>query len=293
MRSAAGALWRRLLKRLAAANGLTLARNPGRRHPVALEHPTDALFHPTGVVFEVPIERCRYLYGGSYGPVLGATPEASGWHPFVALARQLAEQPDLRYQDSVLARYYERFQPRNQVEFFFPADVAARHEGSRLASLTLDEARLPMLPWHADVMYGKGEHGLGPEHGHQSYGPVSEQKGMLEFNRVRDTFMSIRDHGYRPELASGEILGVFVLRGDEYRFLVRGGHHRLSAMAALGHPTARVTFDRSMTRSLNLEALDLWPQVRAGVYDRELAALFVEQLFTDDQHWRARELELI
>ena len=290
--SAARVLWRRVLNRVAAANGFTLTRIPEHRHPIRLDRPTDALFHPVDVVFEVPIARCRYKYGGSYGPVLGSTPEVSGWHPFVALARQLADQPDLRYQDSVLARYYERFQPRNQVEFFFPADVAARHAGSHLASLTLDEARLPVLPWHVDVMYGKGEHGLGPEHGHQSYGPVSEQKGMLEFDRIRDTFVSIRDHGYRPELASDEILGVFVLRGDDYRFLVRGGHHRLAAMAALGHTTARVTFDRGMTRSLNIEELDLWPQVRSGVYDRELAALFIEQLFADDQHWRARELEL-
>lgn len=286
------ALLRRVLQRIASANGFTLVRTPGLRSVTDLDSPTDALFCPEGVVFEVPLERCRYLYGGSYGPTLGSTPESSGWHPFVALAHQLAEQPDLRYQDSVLARFYERFQPRNQVEFFFPADVVAEHTHSRLAELTFADGRLPVLPWHDGVTHGKGEHGLGPEHGHQSFGPVTEAKGTLEFERVRDTFVSIRDRGYRPELASGEVLGLFVLKGDDYRFLVRGGHHRLAAMAALGHTSVRVAFDRNMARSVNVEALELWPLVRAGVYDATLARLFVEQLFAPDQQWRGRELGL-
>src|SRR5690606_26217142 len=101
-------------------------------------------------------------------------------------------------------------------------------------------------------------------------------KGTLEFNRVRDTFNSIRDHGYRPELASGEVLGFFVLMGDQYRFLVRGGHHRLAAMAALGHASVRVAFDQNMARSVNVESLKLWPLVRTGAYDEPLARLFIE-----------------
>src|SRR5690606_12261680 len=203
----ASSLVGRLLRRIASATGFTLVRTPPLRSVTMFDTPTDALFGPAGVVFEVPLDRCRYLYGGSYGPTLGSSAEFSGWHPFVALARQLSERPDLRYEDSVLASFYERFQPRNQVEFFFPAHVAAEHAGSRLAGLPLADGRLPVLPWHSVVTYGKGEHGLGPEHGHQSFGPVSDEKATLEVNRVPDTFYAIRDHGYRPALASGQAMG--------------------------------------------------------------------------------------
>src|SRR5690606_10070994 len=227
-----------------------------------------------------------------YGPLAGTSAESTGWHPFVALATEVAERPDLRYEDSLLAKFYERFQPQNQVEFFFPRDVADEHRGSALARLGLDAHKLPVLPWHAAVWTGNGEHGLGPEHGHQSFGPVSVEKGRLEFKRVRDTFMSIKEHGYRPEMASGEVIGTFILRGDDYRFLVRGGHHRLAAMAALGWSNVRVAFDKQTARSVNLESARVWPLVRAGIYDEVLAHRFVDQLFAADQAWRARELGL-
>ena len=285
-------LWGRILRRLALASGYSLARR-ALRQPTALEAPTDALFSPRDVVFEVPIDRCRFLYGGAYGPLAGSSAATSGWHPFVALAHELAARPDLRYEDSVLARFYQRFQPRNQVEFFFPQAVADEHRDSALARLPLDAARLPVLPWYSAVWTGKGEHGLGPEHGHQSFGPVTVEKGRLEFRRVRSTFLSIREHGYRPELASGEIIGNFILKGDDYRFLVRGGHHRLAAMAALGWNNVRVAFYKQTARSVNIEAAGLWPLVRAGIYDEGLARLFVEQLFADDHSWRARELGLL
>src|SRR5690606_4017847 len=91
VKSASGSLWRRLLLRIASANGFTLVRTSTRRSVTPLETPPDARCEPPGVVFEVPLGRCRYLYGGAYGPALGSTPASSGWHPFAALARQVGE----------------------------------------------------------------------------------------------------------------------------------------------------------------------------------------------------------
>ncbi|MFO7545870.1 MAG: hypothetical protein R6W77_10285 [Trueperaceae bacterium] len=225
----------------------------------------------------------------------GEDPATSGWHPFVAVLHQLAANPELRYEDSVLARFYQRFQPRNQVELLFPRDVAAAHADAALAFAPMRQGYAPLVPWQLALERGsdRGEHGLGPEHGHQSFGPVSSDKGRTEFARLRSTFVSIRDHGYQPARATGEISGLFVLRGDDYRFVIRAGHHRMAALAALGAATARVGFFHRDPRAVNAEAIRTWPLVREGIFDEELAMRFVDQLFAEDQSWRGRDLGLV
>jgi hypothetical protein len=258
-----------------------------------LDAPTDAIFAHHDLIFEVPLEHCRYLYGGTYGPSPGGNSTTSGWHPFVATLHELAADPGLRYEDSVLARYYERFQPRSFVELFFPRAIAEARSDAGLARLRPGNGVTPVVPWQLEVTKDRGEHGLGPEHGHQSFGPVSVEKGRLEFDRLRATFTSIRERGYRPAIADGEIAGLFLLRGSDYRFVVRAGHHRLAALAALGHDTVRVGFFKRDPRSVNVEALAAWPLVRAGVFDEDLAHRFVDQMFDVDQAWLGRETGLI
>lgn len=243
----------------------------------------------------MPLGRCRYLYGGTFGPVDGEDRATSGWHPLVAVLHEFAANPELRYEDSVLATFYQRFQPRNQVEFFFPRSVASAQAGAALARAPMGHGYAPLVPWQLELESGsdRGEHGLGPEHGHQSFGPVSSEKGRSEFERLRSTYVSIRDHGYRPERAKGDIAGLFVLRGADYRFVIRSGHHRMAALAALGAATVRVGFFHRDPRAVNAEAIPAWPLVREGVFDEELAVRFVDQLFDLDQSWRGRDVGLI
>lgn len=291
--SGASKLWLRTLRRLSRWSGYALVRTPAVPDVTRLDAPTDAVFAHRDFIFEVPLERCRYLYGGTYGPQVGMNPATTGWHPFVAVLHELAARPDLTYEDSVLARFYQRFQPQRQVEVLFPRDVVAALGPSELDRYPMARGFTPLVPWQPQVSQDGGEHGLGPEHGHQSFGPVSAEKGNLEFQRLRATFVSIRDRGYRPELADGEIAGMFVLRGADYRFVVRAGHHRLAALAALGHATVRVGFFKRDPRAVNVESLELWPLVRQGVYPQDLARRFVDQLFDEDQAWRGRELGLV
>jgi len=286
-------VWKRAVRR--AAKWTRFAPAPTVPDVTRLGAPTDAIYAHRDLIVEVPLARCRYLYGGTFGPVHGEDPATSGWHPFVAVLHQWSANPELRYEDSVLAEFYRRFQPRNQVEFLFPRDVAAAHADAALARAPMGAGYAPLVPWQLALEPGsdRGEHGLGPEHGHQSFGPVSSAKGRTEFTRLRSTFVSIRDQGYQPTRAGREISGLFVLRGDDYRFVVRAGHHRMAALAALGVATVRVGFFRQDPRAVNVEAVRTWPLVREGVFDEALAVRFVDQLFAEDQSWRGRDLGLV
>lgn len=293
VRDRVGRSWRRAVRRAARWAGIA----PSRTVPdvTRLGAPTDAIYAHRDLIFEVPLRRCRYLYGGTFGPAGGEDAATSGWHPFVAVLHELAANPDLRYEDSVLARFYERFQPQSQVAFFFPRDVAADHQDAALARAPMGSGYAPLVPWQLEIepRSDRGEHGLGPEHGHQSYGPVSSEKGRKEFERLRSTHASIRDHGYHPELAKADVAGLFVLRGADYRFVVRSGHHRMAALAALGAEKVRVGFFHRDPRAVNAEAIATWPLVREGVFDEALAVRFVDLLFDEDQSWRGRDLGLL
>src|SRR5690606_42032168 len=126
-------------------------------------------------------------------------------------------------EDSVLAWFYRGSRRRNEVESWCPREVSAAQADAALARAPRGAGYAPLVPWQLALEPGsdRGEHGLGPEHGHQSFGPVSSAKGRMEFARLRATFVSIRDHGYQPARASGEISGLFVVPCDDYRLLIR------------------------------------------------------------------------
>jgi hypothetical protein len=66
----------------------------------------------------------------------------------------------------------------------------------------------------------------------------------------------------------------------EYRFLVRHGHHRIGAAAALGMTT--IPAHVSHGAIINVKDLEHWPQVRIGVWSREQALGYFHHLFDFD-----------
>lgn len=273
----------RLLVRLARSRGFRVVRKPAivtapRRFDVA----TDAVHASGDIVFEIPLRRCVYLGGYGYGP--------EGWHPFVETLRSYREDPGLSYEDTVLARFYDRFRPANLLELYFPAPIVEARRDAPLARVSTHEV-VPPAPWDLEISVPRGEKGLAARHGHQSFGPVSTEKGALEFARLTGTFDSIRSYGYRPERSSdGDIRGYFLVDGDRWSFVIRSGMHRTAALAALDAETVRVTFDPGRPRALHASTLDRWPLVRGGPFDSALARLFVDQHLDADGSWQARQL---
>lgn len=272
-------LTRRIARRLKA---IVFGDRRDRTRPpvfVEAERAPDAAYRMGPVVFTVPVDRCLYPYGYSFGP--------KGWHPFVATLRAYARDRSLTYERSPLQAFYERFQPASVLELLYPPEVVSRRRGSPLGSFPLSEFEA-FLPWHGKPAPRRSETELPAHYGHQGYGPVSPEKGELEFERLRATFESIERRGYRPrEIAGGDITGYFLTDADRFRFIIRAGQHRMAALAALGHERVQVAFTADHCRLVDVRTVSLWPLVRNGPYDRELAELLVDMFLNDAPPWVA------
>lgn len=194
-----------------------------------------------------------------------------GWHPFVAT---LQDGPE------ILAKFYDRFVPTNITEMYLIEP-----------SGELGETLPPWeIPW---ILRGNrtpppGEHGLGIEHGISFYGPASEEKVVLEHQRLRTTVESIKKNGYNPD-RFGDITGYFLLRGDEYRFFVRGGKHRAAALAFLGYENIPVQMKPFWPRMIDLSTDHDWPLVCENKISQILAARIFNSYF-DNNGSRVQEL---
>ncbi len=58
--------------------------------------------------------------------------------------------------------------------------------------------------------------------------------------------------------------------------------HRTAVLSALGHERIRATFYGNHPRAIDLADLENWPQVRAGIYEPELAESFFLRYFSPD-----------
>ena len=161
-----------------------------------------------------------------------------------------------------LSEFYAKTQPKTIADYY------GLMPNSRVG------ADLPPweLPWYgrAQRRAPPGELELGPEHGVSFYGPCTEEKVSLELRRLSDLKSSISQYGYDPD-AFGDIEGYVLRDGDHCCFFVRGGKHRAAVLAHLGHQLIPVAFRYRFPRLIDPSQADIWPLVRSGQMDAELA----------------------
>lgn len=253
--------------------------------PEVKDHPIDALYTEErlhmvhrGPAFLCDLEWCTTRHGFRFGP--------TDWDPCVAALIEYVAQDSESYETSFLKKYYSAFQPKNASHIilddslspsvlsqFSPWAFVPPWENQ---SPTESEASLRGHIYKDNKRAGRTNIEL--EEGHHYFGPVSTEKGRLEFNRLTSVYESIAQIGYKRQGNwDGDIGGVLLRRGDEYRVLVDHGGHRLAAVAALGYESIPVR----IVRPTIIEARDVdhWPQVESGVYTREEALTYFHYLF--------------
>jgi hypothetical protein len=141
-----------------------------------------------------------------------------------------------------------------------------------------------------DIAIDNREHGLKLDHadGDSFYGPVSAQKGRLEYTRLTSVFDSIKSVGFKVDLHGFNNIGVICLcsdKHDDWRYLVvSAGQHRIAAMTANGyrHVTVQVVAD-GLGGVVRRGDARFWPSVRHG-YLREPEAIGVfDRIFRGKQ----------
>lgn len=234
-------------------------------------HPLDVEYSGfSGKVLNIPLANCR-----SY--LLGLLPQE---HPFCTTLKAYNTQPHT-YQNSLLAKYYDEFQPQTM------ADVL------KLASAKLSQypAMATVMPWSYSTpeqrvkrfcvegsesrLLAKEafQHGLNPAEnfGCQFFGPVSDDHSKLEFERLTAVNTNIVKNGYLPT-EHGHLHGEFLIDGSQWVWVAIGGKHRFSVLSALDYPVIPVAkTSRWASLYVRRSEVDYWPNVRNGLFSVEEA----------------------
>jgi hypothetical protein len=140
------------------------------------------------------------------------------------------------------------------------------------------EERRTMVKRGIDAFYEGNDLNPDSSYGYLMHGPVSSDFGRLEFERLIEVYESLKAQGY--DRSHGDIVVGLLQRGDQLRFGIEHGNHRVAAMAALGeaHIPARFV----SVRRINIDEAPHWPQVRRGFWDQTSAEQYFHHLFDFD-----------
>ena len=178
-----------------------------------------------------------------------------------------------KYGVEALANYYDKHNPKTIYEKHFISGVKGKQSS---------------LPW-SDIRKGSliGEHGLGPEHGHSAFGPISEKKIKLEVKRLDNCLNSIKANGYLIENSftteyNGFPRGYFLISDkNEWVFRVVGAKHRVAALAHLGWNNIPVNLEPNFPRCIFESEISNWPGVLSGNYSIKEAKLIFDSYFRE------------
>lgn len=279
----------RLIQRLGVAGGVAVRSAPQEPPPLA-RHPVEALVN----------QRCgqgdRFLCRTANIVMLNALGfSQASWHPFSAMLL-CAAADTIRYEDSVLARFYACWQPAHAalgVVGFAAAPSALTaappygYHYTPWSDLALEQVLEQIRAYHAADCAEHGQPGLHIDRdGFKHHGPVSHELGLTEYHRLRLVFASLASNGY--DRRYGDV-NVYVLRRDtELRVVCRGGVHRVAAMVALGHPLVPARLCSPYL--IDLREAAHWPQVRNGNWTLDGATSYFNHLFDfDARDWAQRQ----
>lgn len=214
------------------------------------------LYYSTNTpVFNIPLSKLRHHGGQAY---------TYSQHHFMQY-----------YKDGItaLSNYYSKHSPKTVYEKHFISG-----KNSKQAD----------LPWSNE--YKKnivGEHGLGAEHGHSAFGPVTNSKLKLEANRLDTCLNSIKHNGYliRNRFTreyNGFPRGYFLVSNTgEWIFRVVGAKHRVAALAHLGWENIPVCCEPNFPKCIFESDISNWPGVYSGKYAESEAKLIFDSYFRD------------
>jgi hypothetical protein len=246
--------------------------------------PVPSTSTPLGpTTFEVDLAKVTTPLGFSYAP--------EGWHPYRDTLAELLAEPDLPYEQTTLARFYDGFHPTTVQEAILEhIEEPLEPVGAWPPLLPLFKHLWSLTPRYVEQILANPK---GVKGARQQFGPHPAEFGNFQAQRLVTSFRSL-EKGYRPDdFPDGYLTGYFLVRGGDYRFVVFHGNHRLAAFERLGIDRPLAVRHRGDPPVVDAAHLDRWVHGRYGVYPRRTAELLFEKLFTETGREKAERLGLL
>tara|TARA_B100001059_G_scaffold109603_1_gene109672 strand:- start:7726 stop:8496 length:771 start_codon:yes stop_codon:yes gene_type:complete len=193
----------------------------------------------------------------------------SGNDPLVNTSLQLLKDINIRLEDSYLFKYYQEFQPNTY------GDVYHLNINNKLHQL---QATNHFHPW---MHYGPTNQfrcGL--------FGPKHITNVEHRITRLKNIINNINKYGYIP--SNDDIIeGYILLKDDDYRFLITGGHHRVAVLTAMymndnsKFNDILVKYEKYRTniKIVKEKEVENWPGVKSGYLNTEDALEIFNKYF--------------
>lgn len=234
-------------------------------------------------LIKVPLASCRVLPGSGFACT------ATAGNPFVDTLVAYAADKQLDYERSPLAGFYAVWQPQTLVSVLGLEEFTVSRELGAAPPLGLTMPWQAWTPaeaekrWASFIELDNREHGtkVGIGGGWKAWGPIDPAVAKQEFRRLTTIYEAIARDGYRrSDAPDGDIKGVVLQGSDGFRVLVTAGHHRASALTALGEVSAPIRIDNPVIRRNEAGA---WPNVRSGLFSEAQALAVFDRLFAGGQ----------
>lgn len=250
--------------------------------------PISAIYASKGesILIKVPLFKCRFDH------MLANTCSLDSQSAFIQTLLLYQKGECTSYKESPLKAFYDDFQPQSIADLLSFSDPC-----NPILSTTSPLAAL--WPWSNSTLsesfnrqklncvLESRQHGfdLTYNDGSASFGPVSLEKGELEFHRTITIYEKLKKESFRVDSGGVDNIVCSILYLDDisdWRVLIHAGNHRMAALTVLGYDsiTVQINANRgglfSIIRKLEI---DSWPAVRQGYYSKDEARAIFDKLF--------------
>lgn len=203
----------------------------------------------TNDIFKVNIKKFSGFEGSYY---------FNGNDPLVNTAKQLIENIDINLNETYLKNYYDNFQPKTYGEVYHLKKENKLHQL---------ESTNHFHPWINKYPTNQFRAGL--------FGPKDITNVEHRVIRLKNIINNINKYGYTP--SNEDIIeGYILLKDNDYRFLITGGHHRVAVLTAMhknnndlyNEIIVKYEKNRSNVKIVKENDIDNWPGVKSGYLSR-------------------------
>lgn len=233
-------------------------------------------------LIDVPLDRCLGLHSGSFSCSINSN------HPFIRTLLSY-DASSSSYNGSPLEEFYQLWKPQCGAEAVGLSMQETHPElalGSPFACAMPWDNKTPKeheVFWRGICRNDYQDHGfhLDASDGWKCWGPMSQQAGHAEFQRLVHIYQSVSRSGYhRHSALDGDIEGQILQHGEESRVLVGRGQHRIAAMAAAGEASVPI---RLFPMTVSRGDVESWPNVVRGYYTSNQALQVFDRMFAGQQ----------
>lgn len=231
------------------------------------------------ILTKVPINDIRFL--GPHGFKAGINSTA----PFISTVKEYVDGIVKNYNESSLCTFYSTFQPKSISEYLYleetKNDILNKLPASGMFLPWKDEDPIVKIDKRAQqVEDDNKEHrsSLKVEGGDPFYGPVSFEKGKLEYSRLINVYSSIAENGFKIDLKGNDNISAIILEdNNRYRYFITAGQHRIAALSILNYEYVPLLIFTGLI--VRRTEVSIWPGVIKGYFTESEALTVFDEIF--------------